>query len=147
MLSTGDKVIIETSNEHLRSYVRIYIPEFSHWRGYILEPDEKNFPDCILLEPEELRSNSNFYPKIRIIKKSNITNIHKVVDNELEKLDIVDDKEIKTKVRTFKVESSDKTKKYDVTYNTRNQTYSCNCYAGMMNRLCKHVKAVKLKIE
>lgn len=145
-IKIGDKVLVECDNSFLMSYVRNCYDKVVTFRGTVANNDSA-YPDCLVIIPEELENNKNFFPKIRAIAKNRIKNIFKIEDRNISKLDLDLDKEIKSAVRTFKVESTDKTKQYDVCYNTESNSYTCNCYAGMMNRLCKHVKAVKSKIE
>ena len=146
-INIGDKVLVECDNSFLMSYVRNCYDKVVTFKGTVVQDIDNSYPDCIVIVPEELENNKNFFPKIRAITKNKIINIFKIEDGDISKLDIDLNKEIKSPVRTFKVESTDKTKQYDVSHNTASNSYTCNCYAGMMNRLCKHVKAVKAKVE
>ena len=146
-IKIGDNVLIEYDNKFSVSYVRNCFNDISIFKGTIIQDIDNSYPDCIIITPDELKYDKNFFPKIRVIAKNRIKNIFKIEDGDVSKLDLDLDKEIKSPIRTFKVESTDKSKQYDVCYNTASNSYTCNCYAGMMNRLCKHVKAVKLKVE
>lgn len=145
MLKVGDRIVITVDNKYIQSYVRNCCDSILKFEGTYLEEDS-NFPNSIIIKPIELEKDKNFFPKIRAISKRLILDIIKIDVDESSRVDLtnIDDTKV---VRKFKVNSSDKTKQYDVFYYPKENHYTCNCYAGLMRRECKHIKGVARKIE
>lgn len=140
-IKVGDKIEIEVDNSFRKSYVQNETRDTIKFVGFLMENDP-TWPGEILLDPIEKRQGYYFSVDFRIINKKNIINIFKLSDDgETEKMDL-DDTPV-SNTRKWKVSGS-KGNKYDVTLT--NGKFSCNCVAGLMNRHCRHIKAVEKQL-
>lgn len=137
-IKIGDKIEVEVDNSFAKSYVQNETRDTIKFVGFLMANDPI-WPDDLILDPIEKRGPYYFSLDFRIISKRKIVNIFKLSDDgENEKIDLEDLPENKT--RKWKVSGS-KGNKYDVVL--AGNKFSCNCVAGLMNRHCRHVKAVE----
>lgn len=142
MPKIGSKIRVTLDQSFLKSYLKVWCPDTIEYSGTVTEHGTGDLAGHFYLVP---------FPSRRIEAP-----VHIITMGDVLKIEVLnDDSSVKTATSYDPAETrkQTKTRTWNVTGSTGNiyqvkrdgmsGAMSCNCYAGLMNRKCRHVKRIE----